>query len=132
MDKLDESWARAVEQVPTWKSVTVRLPARAGAPIAFSIVDARSWNAFARSQLTVNSKTAAVAKWEPYDEQSRGQKWRGWVRFGHTGELAGLPGQIIAGVACVGGGFLVWTGLALAVRRLIASRRSTTRASIAA
>ncbi|HEY1909421.1 MAG TPA: PepSY-associated TM helix domain-containing protein [Vicinamibacterales bacterium] len=132
MDKLDESCARAVEQVPTWKSVTVRLPARAGAPIAFSIVDARSWNAFARSQLTVNSKTAAVAKWEPYDEQSRGQKWRGWVRFGHTGELAGLPGQIIAGVACVGGGFLVWTGLALAVRRLIASRRTTTRASIAA
>jgi uncharacterized iron-regulated membrane protein len=131
-ETLDQSWALAVEQVPTWKSITARLPARAGAPIAFSIVDARSWNAFARSQLTVDAKTAAVVKWEPYDEQSRGQKWRGWVRFGHTGELAGLPGQLIAGVACVGGAFLVWTGLALAVRRLAASRRVVKRTSLAA
>jgi uncharacterized iron-regulated membrane protein len=131
-DTLDASWALAVAQVPTWKSITVRLPARASSPIAFSIVDARSWNGFARSTLTVDSKTARVTRWEPYDEQSRGQKWRGWVRFGHTGELAGLPGQIIAGVACVGGAVLVWTGIALAFRRLLASRRTTTRASIAA
>ncbi len=132
LETLDQSWARAVEQVPTWRSITARLPARAGAPILFSIVDARSWNAFARSQLTVNSKTAAVVKWEPYDEQSRGQKWRGWVRFGHTGELAGLPGQIVAGVACVGGAFLVYTGLALALRRLAASRKVVKRTSLAA
>jgi uncharacterized iron-regulated membrane protein len=132
LDTLDQAWTRAVEQVPTWKSITARLPARAGAPVTFSIVDARSWNAFARSQLTVNARTAAVVKWEPYDQQSRGQKWRGWVRFGHTGELAGLPGQIVAGVACVGGAFLVYTGLALAVRRLAASRRVVKRTSLAA
>ncbi len=100
--------------------------------MTFSIVDARSWNAFARSQLTVNARTAAVVKWEPYDQQSRGQKWRGWVRFGHTGELAGLPGQIAAGVACVGGAFLVYTGLALALRRLAASRKVVKRTSLAA
>jgi uncharacterized iron-regulated membrane protein len=51
------------------------------------------------------------------------------VRFGHTGELGGLPGQLAAGLACVGGAVLVWTGLALAFRRLIAWRRVAVRAS---
>jgi uncharacterized iron-regulated membrane protein len=43
---------------------------------------------------------------------------RGWLRFAHTGELGGLTGQIIAGVGCLGGVFLVGTGLSLAFRRL--------------
>ena len=118
--------------MPTWRSITARLPARAGAPITFTIVDAQSWNAFARSQLTVSTKYATVSKWEPYEAQSRGQKWRGWVRFGHTGELAGLPGQILAGLACAGATVLAWTGLALAFRRLLNWRRVTTRSNAAA
>lgn len=44
---------------------------------------------------------------------------RGWIRFGHTGELGRLPAQLLAGVACLGGVMLVWTGLALALRRLL-------------
>jgi uncharacterized iron-regulated membrane protein len=126
-DNLDALWSRAEEQVPTWRAITARLPARAGAPAAFTIVDRRSWNAFARSQLTVDVATANVSKWEPYEASSRGQKWRGWVRFGHTGELGGLPGQIAAGLASAGGAMLVWTGLTLAFRRLLAWRRPWSR-----
>lgn len=51
-------------------------------------------------------------------QNSLGQKIRGWLRFAHTGELGGLPGQLIAGIGCFGGVFLVYTGLSLAVRRL--------------
>jgi uncharacterized iron-regulated membrane protein len=126
---LDAIWSRATDQVSTWATITARFPARAGAPVALTIVDARSWNAFARSQLTVSTADATVSKWEPYGATSRGQKWRGWVRFGHTGELGGLPGQLVAGVACVGGAVLVWTGLALALRRLLAWRRAGSRAN---
>jgi uncharacterized iron-regulated membrane protein len=126
-DNLDALWSRAEEQVPAWRTITARLSARAGAPAAFTIVDGRSWNAFARSQLTVDAATAKVSRWEPYEASSRGQQWRGWVRFGHTGELGGLPGQIVAGLASAGGAVLVWTGLALAFRRLLAWRRSWSR-----
>ena len=126
---LDAVWARATDQVPLWRSITARLPARPGAPVTFTIVDRRSWNAFARSQLTVNASDATVSRWEPYEASSRGQKWRGWVRFGHTGELGGLPGQLVAGLACLGGALLVWTGLALAFRRLMAWRRSAMRSA---
>ena len=37
-----------------------------------------------------------------------------------TGEFYGLTGQTIAGIASAGGAFLVYTGLALAIRRLLA------------
>jgi uncharacterized iron-regulated membrane protein len=42
---------------------------------------------------------------------------RRFIRYGHTGELWGVPGQTIAGLASLGGAFLVWTGIALSMRR---------------
>jgi len=116
---LDQLWARAEQQVPVWRSITLRLPNRAGAPVSFTLTDATNWNAFARSQLTLDSSSAEIVRWEPYAGNSLGQKMRGWVRFAHTGELGGVIGQTLAGIACLGGVFLVWTGLALAWRRLL-------------
>jgi uncharacterized iron-regulated membrane protein len=48
-----------------------------------------------------------------------GQKARTWFRFVHTGEQYGVIGQTIAGIASLAACFLVYTGLALAYRRLI-------------
>ena len=121
-DNLDNLWARAEQQLPTWQTVTMRLPERPRAPVSFTMNDARHWNAFARSQLTLDAATGDIVRWEPYAESSRGQKWRGWVRFGHTGELGGIVGQSLAGIACLGGVVLVWTGFALAFRRLVGWR----------
>ena len=59
-----------------------------------------------------------LIRWQPYEESNLGQKVRGWLRFAHTGELGGVTGQFIAGVGCLGGVFLVCTGLMLAFRRL--------------
>jgi uncharacterized iron-regulated membrane protein len=118
---LDGAWALAEARVPTWRSIALRLPPR-GAAVSLSIVDGRSWNQFARSTLTVDASAGRVTRWEPYDASSRGQKLRGWFRFAHTGELGGLPGQAIAGLASAGGALLAWTGLALALRRLIGWR----------
>jgi uncharacterized iron-regulated membrane protein len=115
--ELDRIWARAEAQVPTWSILTMRLPARDGAPLVFTITDGANWNAFARSTLTVNA-TGEVVQWQPYEGGSLGQKVRGWLRFAHTGELGRLPGQLVAGVGCLGGVFLVYTGLSLAFRRL--------------
>jgi uncharacterized iron-regulated membrane protein len=39
------------------------------------------------------------------------------MRFAHTGEVLGLFGQTIAGIATAGSVVLVWTGIALALRR---------------
>jgi len=121
-DNLDRLWARAEQQVPVWRSITMRLPNRSGAPVAFTITDATHWNAFARSQLTLDASSAEIVRWEPYGDNSLGQKMRGWLRFAHTGELGGAAGQTLAGFASLGGVFLVYTGFALAWRRLLGSR----------
>jgi hypothetical protein len=44
-----------------------------------------------------------------------------WLRFAYTGEVYGLTGQTVAGVVTGGAVVLVWTGIALASRRLLAT-----------
>ena len=123
--------ARAAQQVPTWRTMIVRLPPRANGPVAVSMSDRAHWNGFARSTLTLDGGTGNTLRWEPYAEASRGQKLRGWMRFAHTGELGGLAGEFVAGTASMGGAFLVWTGLSLSLRRLAAwlARRRAARQS---
>ncbi len=119
---LQSLFERAERQVPTWRTMIIRLPQRAGGPVAFSMSDREYWNSFARSTLTLDGRTGADVRWEPYTATSLGQKVRGWMRFAHTGELGGLVGEGVAGAASLGGGFLVYTGFALALRRLAAWR----------
>ncbi|HEX6214823.1 MAG TPA: PepSY domain-containing protein, partial [Vicinamibacterales bacterium] len=57
---------------------------------------------------------------ETFERLSAGRRARSWLRFAHTGEFYGLMGQTIAGIASLGGVFLVYTGFALAIRRLLA------------
>jgi hypothetical protein len=75
-----------------------------------------------------------VVKWEPFSALSTGRQWRSYLRFAHTGEVAGLAGQTIAGLASLGGAVLVYTGISLAVRRLWAwrERQASRQAKIAA
>ena len=76
-----------------------------------------------RGTLTLDRATGAVVKWEPFASNSPGRRLRTMLRFAHTGEVLGLPGQTIAGIASAGGAVLVYTGLALSLRRFVAWRR---------
>lgn len=113
---LNQMWLLAEQQAPGWQSISLRLPQRTGDPVVFAIDEGKSWNPIARSQLTFDSATAEIVKWEPYEGLSAGRQLRSWVRSTHTGESGRLPGQIIAFIASLGGGLLVWTGLSLALR----------------
>ncbi len=114
---LNQLWEKAEKTVPTWKMISLRFPTNPNQPISFSIDEGKSFNPFARSQLTLNVTTAEITKWEPYEQLNQGRKLRSWVRSLHTGEAAGLPGQIIAFIASLGACVLVYTGFALAWRR---------------
>jgi uncharacterized iron-regulated membrane protein len=127
----DAGWADARQRIPSWDTIAIRIPTRGGGPVSFTITDAAHWNRFARSQLMA-SATGEVLRWEPYSDQTRGQRWRLWARFAHTGELGGLAGQVIAGAASAGAALLAWTGMSLALRRLArtrSTRRDTARAA---
>ena len=118
VDNLDGLWARAAQQVPGWRSVSLRMPTSPDAPLTFTIDQGAGGQPHKRAQLTLDRKTGEVLRWEPFSSYTTGRKLRSFLRFAHTGEVAGFGGQTIAGLASLGGVFLVWTGIALALRRL--------------
>lgn len=123
LDGLDALWARAERQVPGWRSLTMRLPPAADAPVAFTIARGGRARPDLRAQLTLDRRSGAVVRWETFASQSRGRQLRSWGRWVHTGEAGGFLGQTLAGLASAGAALLVWTGFALSWRRFLPRRQ---------
>lgn len=117
----------AVHAVPDWKSVTLRLPAGASASVTVKRRDARP--RFAAIQLTIDATTGQVLRRESYDDQTRGRRVRSWLRYLHTGEALGWPGQLAVALASLGAVVLAWTGFSLAWTRLVRRSAGRQRAS---
>lgn len=115
---LNELWARAESQAPGWQSIGLRLAGLSGRRAVFTIDRGDGTQPQTRATLTLDRKTGAVIRWEPFGSGDEGRKLRTWLRFAHTGEYYGIVGQTVAGIAAAGGAFLVWTGVSLALRRL--------------
>lgn len=130
---LDRMWARAEQQVSGWKTITLRLPPSNRAPLTFLIDRGSAGQPQKRGTLVLDRQTGDVREWETFAGYDRGRQLRSWLRFVHTGEYYGMVGQTIAGIASLGGAFLVYTGIALALRRFVAWRsRRARRQSTAA
>lgn len=121
-DNLNSAWARAEQQVGDWRSISMQLPTAASAPLTFNIDRGNGGQPQKRAQLVLDRATNNVVRWEPFSTYTRGRQLRSILRFAHTGEVIGIPGQTIAMLVSAGGAVLVITGLALAIRRLLAWR----------
>jgi len=117
LDGLDKLRVRAEQQVSGWQIISMRLPISADAPVTFTIDRGDGGQPHLRAQLALDRKSGEVVRWEPFSSYTTGRKLRSFLRFAHTGEAAGIIGQTVAGLASAGGAVLVWTGLALALRR---------------
>jgi uncharacterized iron-regulated membrane protein len=118
LEGFDELWSRAEQQSSAWQIISLRLPATEEAPLTFTIDEGDGGQPQKRAQLTLDRKSGEVVRWEPFSSYTKGRQLRSFLRFAHTGEVAGIIGQTIAGLASLGGVFLVYTGLALSWRRL--------------
>jgi uncharacterized iron-regulated membrane protein len=114
---LDEGFAVAENQLPAWRTITVRFSPSPEEPWSFVIDRGNGARPDLRAQLRVDRRTGDVARFEPYSGQAPAQKIRGWLRFLHTGEALGLPGQTVAGLVSAGAAVLVFTGMCLSFRR---------------
>ncbi len=122
---LDLLLARARAEVPHAESYTLRLNAPPRAPTAAVVVrEPNTWPRTANTTLTLDTKTGALVRRESFDDLTAGRRARTWTRFLHTGEALGLVGQLVAGLACLGGCVLVYTGFALAWRRFFPAKRA--------
>ena len=122
LDGLNGAWARAERQVEGWRTINLRLPQSGHAPLAFAIDRGDGGQPHLRSTLTLDRESGGVVSYEDFSTLSTGRRIRNVMRFAHTGEVLGIPGQTIAGLVSLGGVVLVWTGIALALRRLMAWR----------
>ena len=114
---LDAMWTRAQAQVEDWRTISLRLPTSPAAPFVFTIDKGDGGQPHLRSTLTLDGRTGEVAKYEAFSDLTLGRRIRNTMRFAHTGEALGIPGQTVAGIVSAGGAVLVWTGLSLAFRR---------------
>ena len=119
---LNGMWERAERQVPGWRTINLRIPQSASAPLAFAIDRGDGGQPHLRSTLTLDRQSARVVSYEEFSNLSTGRRIRNVMRFAHTGEVLGIPGQTIAGLVSLGAVVLVWTGIALALRRFSAWR----------
>jgi uncharacterized iron-regulated membrane protein len=118
---LDRAFARATRQVAHWRSISVRLPAGESGYV-FTIDRGDGGQPQLRDTLTV-AASGDVVRFEPFWGQTPGRRLRSISRFTHTGEVLGIAGQTVAGIASAGAVLLVWTGLSLAWRRFRGARR---------
>ena len=117
LEGLDELMARAQQQVPGWRTITLRIPTSPTAPAVFAIDRGDGGQPQLRSTLALDRQTRDVVTYEAFSDLTLGRRIRNVMRFAHTGEVLGIPGQTIAGLASAGGVVLVCTGILLAWRR---------------
>jgi uncharacterized iron-regulated membrane protein len=123
---LDQAFNQATSNVNGWRSATLRLaPGSSG--LSFIVDRGDGGHPDEREQVLIDPKTLQVLRREPFAALSRGQQWRSWVRFAHTGEAGGWWGETLALVTACGAAILSITGIALSFDRLRRWQRSERR-----
>lgn len=117
---LQDAFDAAKASDPGWTSINVVLPAKAEeTSVRLMVNNGAGYLPEQRTTLTYVLPESRIAKVETYDDMSAGRKARMFMRFIHTGEQLGFIGSTIAGLASLAACVLVYTGLALAWRRLV-------------
>lgn len=103
---------------PEWRTISFTAPQNDNAPVTFTVETGTGGQPQYRASVTLDRESGEITREERFTDQDAGRQARSWMRFVHTGEYYGVTGQTIAGIASLGGVLLVWTGIALAYRRL--------------
>lgn len=122
----DELFSRVKGLQANWRTITLNIARDPRAPLTVSIDTGAGGQPQYRTQYLLDRTSGAVIKSSSFADSSLGQRWRSFVRFGHTGEYYGLVGQIVGAIACLGACLLAYTGVALSLRRFAAYRRRKT------
>jgi uncharacterized iron-regulated membrane protein len=115
-------WATNLVYAVAREPAPAERAARARGTVAVSVKSAGAWPPFASVQLTLDGGGRTL-RTERFEDQSPARKARSWLRFLHTGEALGWPGQLVVGTVSLALPLMVWTGLALAWRRFLRRQR---------
>ena len=114
---------KAGAETPGWRTLTIDLPASIHDPVVVAVDRGNGRQPSKSEDLLFDRATGELVERAGYPTFTRGFKIRRWLRYAHTGEVYGVMGQSIAGIATLGVAFIVWTGLAMSWRRFFGSAR---------
>ncbi len=117
--------------VPRWRTMTIPLNSD-GPLLSVNIDEGNGGQPQLRRAAKFRTTDGQPESVETFGNQSTGRQLRSILRFAHTGEVLGTSGQTIAALASLAAVVLVWTGLALSFRRLLAWRRRQARSVLSA
>ncbi|MEZ5954181.1 MAG: PepSY-associated TM helix domain-containing protein [Hyphomonas sp.] len=121
--------AQATGDKANWKRVTLTLPAPEDADFAVTVDHGNGVQASKQKVLRLARDGSGPRAEAGAAPASPASKARRFIRFLHTGEIFGVLGQTIAGLASLASVVLVYTGISLAIRRLIRMRKAAQAAA---
>ena len=125
--RMEAMFAQAEQRAPGWRTIALTVPRADTGAVSFAIDRGNGGQPQKRATLTFDAATGAERKWEPFASQSPARRARSVLRFAHTGEVLGPVGQTLAGLVSLGAVVMVWTGIALSLRRFLAWRQRGAR-----
>jgi uncharacterized iron-regulated membrane protein len=117
LDGLENMLANVRQKTDSWKTISFQLPTVSSKAVVFSVEGGWGGQPQLKATITVDKSTGEIVRKEQFRDMDPGLRARLWMRFVHTGEYYGFLGQTIAGMASIAGVILVWTGIALSLRR---------------
>lgn len=117
--------SRAAARMPDWRTIGIRRTP--GRNVDVSVDAGTGGQPQDRAVLTLDRVTGNEVKWATFGDYSSGFKVRILARVVHTGEVGGVLVQAFAGIVCLAAAVLVYTGIALTLRRFAAWRRRRNR-----
>lgn len=112
--------AMAISSVANgWRSLNLSLPESGSTTMRVALDYGNGAQPQLRETLSVNTISGVIEARSGFSDMSPGQRTRNIIRYLHTGEVLGFWGQTIAGLVSLTSLLMVWTGLALAWRRLV-------------
>ena len=121
---LDLLAEQATADFSNWQRLAITLPAAEATSVSMSVDWGNGVQAAKKRTVTLARDGSGLVGAPVGDTGSAGQKARRFLRFLHTGEVYGLIGQTLAGLASLASVVLVYTGISLAFRRLARMRRN--------
>jgi uncharacterized iron-regulated membrane protein len=89
----------------------------------FTVFEKSRWPRMASVQVHLDPYTGDILRRDEFSDNTPTRQTRMWVRFLHTGQALGWPGQLAAGIASLVALVLCYTGFALTWRRFFKRRK---------
>jgi uncharacterized iron-regulated membrane protein len=121
---IDKQLNTVKEHYPQWQNIQFSLDNMPMNSKIYNIDNGNGGEPQKRVSVLIDSLNGELIEEMKFEHKSTYSKLRSYIRFGHTGEVFGLVGQTIAGIASLLACLLVYTGAMLSWRRWKNSRKA--------